>query len=199
MQTKQISAGWLHSGYPIMGYTSIAGDLTNLTHLQTEGDWGPFHELGHNHQWSHWILPGTTETTCNLFSVYNMEEVVGIDMGSGHSAVSDAERQTRLQDYIDNGADFTNDWSVWIALETYLQLQEAFGWEFFTTVFTTYREDAIQANSDSERIETWIRLSSAASNRNLASFYRAWGFPLSTNLEDELSQYPAWPDHPMAP
>ncbi|MEE2750758.1 MAG: M60 family metallopeptidase, partial [Myxococcota bacterium] len=196
---QQISAGWLHSGYPIMGYTSNAGDLTDLTHLETEGDWGPFHELGHNYQWSHWVLPGTTETTCNLFSVYVMEEVVGVDMGAGHSAISDAERQTRLQDYLDNGADFANDWSVWTALETYLQLQEAFGWEFYTSLFTTYRDDAIQANSDSERIETWIRLSSAASNRNLGPFYKAWGFPMSASLENELSAYPSWAEDPMAP
>ena len=182
-----------------MGYTSIAGDLLNLADLQTQGDWGPFHELGHNHQWAPWVLPGTTETTCNLFSVYVMEEVVDIDNGAGHSAISDLERETRIQAYLDGGADFENDWSVWTALETYLQLKEAFGWDFYTSLFTTYRNDSVAPNTDSERIETWIRLSSATANRNLAAFYRAWGFPVDTALENDLAQYPSWDDHPMAP
>ena len=68
----QISAGWMHSGYPFMAHLASADDAVDLDHLQSEGDWGMFHELGHNHQWNPSRLPGTTEATCNLASVYLM-------------------------------------------------------------------------------------------------------------------------------
>ncbi len=45
--------------------------------LREEGNWGFFHEYGHNHQHDLWALPGTGETTCNLWSVYLFEEWVG--------------------------------------------------------------------------------------------------------------------------
>lgn len=42
--------------------------------------WGPIHELGHNQQRSCWEFPShTTECTCNLWSVYVHEEVLGIN------------------------------------------------------------------------------------------------------------------------
>ena len=45
----QISTGWMHSGYPFMAHHSASGAI-DLSHM-IEGDWGMFHELGHNHQW----------------------------------------------------------------------------------------------------------------------------------------------------
>ena len=89
---RQISAGWMHSGYPIMAHLVSAEEVLSLEGLQAQGAWGPFHELGHNHQYSDWILPGTTETTCNLFSVYASEEHSGIDRGVAHSALDPASR-----------------------------------------------------------------------------------------------------------
>ena len=54
---RQISAGWMHSGYPIMGYGSGA-DSFLLVDVNDGNGWGPFHELGHNHQSRGWFLPG---------------------------------------------------------------------------------------------------------------------------------------------
>ena len=42
----EISAGWMHSGYPIMAYQSVSSDQVSLSHLQEDGEWGPYHELG---------------------------------------------------------------------------------------------------------------------------------------------------------
>ena len=47
----QISAGWMHSGYPFMAHLASASGAVDLSHMESEGDWGMFHELGHNHQW----------------------------------------------------------------------------------------------------------------------------------------------------
>jgi hypothetical protein len=39
----QISAGYMHSGYPIMTHLDVAGHVTNLAKIQA-GSWGHFHE-----------------------------------------------------------------------------------------------------------------------------------------------------------
>ena len=51
---RQISAGWMHSGYPVMAHLASSEEVLSLTSLQANGAWGPFHELGHNHQVDDW-------------------------------------------------------------------------------------------------------------------------------------------------
>jgi hypothetical protein len=40
-----------------MGYTSVADELLLPKHVGRLNGWGPWHEIGHNHQWSAWTLP----------------------------------------------------------------------------------------------------------------------------------------------
>ncbi|HIF91030.1 MAG TPA: hypothetical protein EYQ58_05795, partial [Candidatus Poseidoniales archaeon] len=115
----QISAGWMHSGYPFMAHTVSVANVVNLSHMSTQGDWGMFHELGHNHQWMAATLPGNTETTCNLFSAYIMTELVGVDLGAGHGSMSNSSRETRTETYFNAGSQISQ-WSVWTALETHM-------------------------------------------------------------------------------
>ncbi len=196
---RQISAGWMHSGYPIMAHLESASEFADLDLLQAQGSWGAFHELGHNHQWRDWLLPGTTEATCNLWSVYTMEEVVGIDRADGHPAMTDVERQARIDAYIAGGRNFTADWSVWTALETFLQIQEAFGWQPLIDVQAQYLADpsAGGPSTDAERIDLWVQRCSVAVGRDLTAFYDAWGFPIGSATRAAVSGLPAWTDHPM--
>lgn len=80
----EISIGWMHSGYPIKCYLDSAKDSVNVRKLKTEGNWGFYHELGHNHQSSLWTYSGYTEVTNNLFSLYCMEKISGKKLGEGH-------------------------------------------------------------------------------------------------------------------
>lgn len=62
-----------------MGHTASAYVIANATKITAGGMWGPIHELGHNQQRSCWEFPShTTEATCNLWSVYVHEELLGI-------------------------------------------------------------------------------------------------------------------------
>ena len=67
--------GWMHSGYPIMGFVSAVDDSMSVSNLKKVGTWGITHELGHNHQWKSWTVSGTTETGCNWFSLYVHQQV----------------------------------------------------------------------------------------------------------------------------
>lgn len=69
----------MHAGYPIMMPSSVANELIDTERAKTHGLWGFIHELGHNQQRDSWeFQPHTTECTCNLWSVYLHEEVLGI-------------------------------------------------------------------------------------------------------------------------
>ncbi len=126
---RQPSAGYMHSGYPVAAPQDKSAEIAvDARALRAEGNWGFFHEYGHNHQHDLWALPGTGETTCNLWSVYLFEEWVGKPRAEGHDAIRPLDRRQRMQAYFKGGGNFERDWSVWTALETYLQVQEAFGW-----------------------------------------------------------------------
>ena len=63
-----------------MIHETAADELVNVNNARTNGIWGPIHELGHNQQRGCWEFPShTTECTCNLWSVYVHEEVLGIN------------------------------------------------------------------------------------------------------------------------
>ena len=195
---RQISLGWMHSGYPIMGHVTGVMDLIDSVAIQESGSWGPFHELGHNHQYMPWLLPGTTETTCNLWSVYISEHHLGMDPGTAHPAISPEERTQRMADYLATGPDF-EQWSVWVALETYLQLKEAFGWELFQNLFSEYRglEPQEIPADDTARINEWVRRSSWITGKDLGPFYVAWGLPVDQWVLDEIASLPPWLENPM--
>lgn len=196
---RQISVGWMHSGYPTMAHDVSVAENLSVDSLMSAGSWGVVHELGHNHQYGPWILPGTTETTCNLFSVYASENYFGLDRSVAHSALDPASRADRMADHLGSGAPF-EDWSVWVALESYLQLQEAFGWSLYIDVFTHFREQPASdwPADDQARIDQWVVATSAAAGVDLGPFFVAWGLPVSEWAVEEASVFPLWEDDPMA-
>jgi hypothetical protein len=191
----QISAGWMHSGYPFMAHDLSVPDVLDLSHMSEQGDWGMFHELGHNHQWMPSTLPGNTETTCNLASVYLMEDLVGI---TGHSATNPEQRNSRMTNYFDDGSNI-NNWSVWIALDTHLIIKEEWGWNPFTTALSVYYD--LPSNEvpvgDIEEFNSWTMHISNSTGYNLAPYHKAWGFPLNPDTFDALSHLPVWVEDPL--
>ena len=191
----QISAGWMHSGYPFMAHDLSVSGVVNVSYMSENGDWGMFHELGHNHQWMPSTLPGTTETGCNFASVYLMEDLVGIE---GHGAVDPAQRASRMRAYFDDGSNIAN-WSVWIALDTYLIIKEEWGWGPITealNVYYTLPAAEVPTNGD-EEFNAWVLHLSNATGYNLAPYHAAWGFPLTQATFDALEHLPVWVDDPL--
>ncbi len=191
----QISAGWMHSGYPFMAHDLSVPDVVDYDHMSENGDWGMFHELGHNHQWMPSTLPGTTETGCNFASVHLMEDLVGVE---GHSAVDPEQRAARMESYFDDGSNISN-WSVWIALDTYILIKEEWGWGPITEALSIYYTlpPAEVPTNDTEEFNAWVMHLSNATGYNLALYHSAWGFPLTQNTFDSLSHLPVWVDDPL--
>ena len=176
----EISAGYMHSGYPIMTHLDAAARMVDLELLSKKGDWGLFHEMGHNHQQPDWTFEGTGEVTCNLFALYVLETVVGIPGTSGHEAFRD--RETRTARYLADGAKFET-WKAdpFLALFSYVQLREAFGWKPFQAVFAADRTlaDAERPRTEEQKRDAWMTRFSRAVGKDLGPFFTTWGIPTS--------------------
>ncbi|XP_033019187.1 TRPM8 channel-associated factor homolog [Lacerta agilis] len=194
----QISVGWMHSGYPIMANVAASEEITDVQRMYTKGTWGPIHELGHNQQKSQWEFPPhTTEATCNLWSVYVNETVLNIPRERAHPELKLESRMRRVKDYIRGGARL-KDFTVWTALEPYLQLQEAFGWDPYIHIFAEYQTMTHIPTDNSSKMNLWTRHFSQQVSKNLGPFFKAWGWPIEDNLTRELARsFPPWTEDPM--
>ena len=198
----QISVGYMHAGYPIMIGLDVAPRMLDAGLLTSKGDWGLFHEIGHNHQQSAWTFSGTGEVTNNLFTLYCMKEITGRDEGRD-GLYGDARRQ-RIEKYLAAGARFA-EWKSdpFLALLSYMQLQEAFGWEAYKDVFAEYRKlpAAELPKSDRAKRDEWMKRFSRRVGRNLGPFFDGWGIPVSDAAKTAVADLPAWmpPDWPTQP
>jgi len=153
------AAGFMHSGYPMAALTGASAEAAvDARQLRKEGNWGFFHELGHNHQHDLWALPGTGEATCNLWSVYIMEKLIGKNSGDTHGAISEENRRRRVNAYFKGGRNFSEDWNVWTALETYLEVEEEFGWDPFKKVMDEYNHlpEKEWPKTQQEKNDQWV-------------------------------------------
>ncbi|KAJ6641386.1 TRPM8 channel-associated factor like [Pseudolycoriella hygida] len=190
----QISAGSMHSGYPIMYYLGSQIYCANLTEMKVNPwkIWGFLHELGHNHQQSDWTFKGTGEVTNNLFALYVLHTLFDCPTNSTPS-YSDASVAKRLKAYVDNGKQFSQWQSNYdLAFDTYVQLQEAFGWSTYKTIFANYRKLAQdeRPKTDAEKIDLWVVMFSQVVEENLAEFFISWGFPISSEVGELLKYLP---------
>ncbi|KAG2426366.1 hypothetical protein HXX76_013123 [Chlamydomonas incerta] len=203
-----ISGGWMHSGYPIMAYndTGVWKELLDEPYLRKNGAWGPFHEIGHNHQWKNMELGSqTTEAFVNIFSSWAMLNVVnatanGTQWGHYDEVANMTKRAAARATYLATGPNWSANWSVWTALDTYLQLMEGFGWNFYTRLYAAYRAMNPNYTSDTAaRVQLFIVTTSQVANRNLVPFYQAWGFPITNATRANLTALalPEWVANPM--
>ncbi len=188
----QISAGYMHSGYPIMTHLDAVDDLVGLSRLQ-KGAWGLYHELGHNHQSGDWTFDGTGEVTVNLFTMYILEKLCGVAPGGGHDAFKSRERTMGV--YFARGAEF-EQWKrdPFLALFMYCQLQEAFGWETFKRVFAEYRDlpQNERPRDEFAKRDQWMVRFSRACGKNLGPFFEAWGIPVTSAARRSIADLPEW-------
>ena len=193
----QISAGYMHAGYPIMTHLDAAPrmvDLAFLTDTVKGGDWGLFHEIGHNHQHPDWTFDGTGEVTVNLFTLYIIETVVGRVPGY-KVRWTDEELADIFRKHRASGASFEK-WKSdpFLALAMYVQLQKAFGWDAFKKVFAEYRNlpQEERPKNDAEKRDQWMVRFSRAVGKDFGPFFQAWGVPVSSSARNSIRNLPVW-------
>ncbi len=191
---EQISAGYMHAGYPIMTHLDAAAWMVDADHILHKGAWGLFHELGHNHQSPDWTFAGTGEVTVNLFTLYVFETVCG-KYETSRPALFGAKREQTIRKYLADGAKFS-EWKrkPFLALLMYMQLKEGFGWEAYRKVFAEYRDlpQSARPKSDAEKRDQWMVRFSRTVGRNLGPLFEAWGVPTSAKARASIADLPPW-------
>lgn len=192
----QISAGYMHSGYPIMTHLDAGAVERSVSLAQMkQGSWGHFHELGHNHQVGDWTFAGTGEVTCNLFALYCGEVLCGLPPGSGHDAMDPVRVAERLKKHLATRASFQR-WKddPFLALTMYHQLRMEFGWEPYRKVFAEYQtlSKAERPKNDDEKRDQWMVRFSRTVGKNLGPFFEAWGVPTSEGARASIKDLPDW-------
>ncbi|MDB6071983.1 MAG: hypothetical protein JWL81_3154, partial [Verrucomicrobiales bacterium] len=190
----EISAGYMHSGYPIMTYLDVVPMVSDLNAMR-RGSWGHFHELGHNHQSSDWTPDGTGEVTCNIFTLYVFDKVCGLPPDKAREGFSKQDIQNTVRKHLAVGGTLEH-WKsdAFLALTIYVQLQQEFGWDAFQKVFAEYRDlpAAQRPRTDEEKHSQFMTRFSKVTGKNLAPFFKAWGLPISEDALAETAKLPQW-------
>lgn len=202
----QISAGLYHAGYPMQGPQRHSRNLVDLKTLKNRGDWGWFHELGHEEQrrpdtaWG-WNNPYTfddsIECTVNLFSTHAMDKL-GITERRGWTWTADPKKVTdeahkaiAKGGYLEVGA--RGKLAMW------MQMRYTFGWKPIHNVLKSYSKDQDKnperlpaKNDQAKRDEFTLRMSKEI-RKNLVPFMRdTWKLPISEEIEKQVKHLPVW-------
>lgn len=187
---RQISAGYMHAGYPIMTHLDAVPLSLSVKQLTTDGSWGHWHELGHNHQQGWWTFDGTVEVTCNLFTMFAYERIAKREPGWRVR-----ELKAKAAAHVQAGAPF-DKWKSdpFLALTMYTQLLDAFGWDAYKRVFKSYLDDpeSKRPRNDAEKRDQWMVRFSRVTGRNLGPFFQAWGVPTSAAARESIADLPEW-------
>lgn len=190
----QISAGYMHSGYPIMIPTSAAPEMVTFNRLKFPG-WGFYHEIGHNHQRGDFTFDGTGEVTNNVIGMYCYHEVLKKDWLIGHPAISEEARKENLQKI----KQAPIKWQAWksdpfLALTTYIQLMQEFGWDSWHKYLHSFADSIYgpAPKGDDERRDQFLIRYSKITQKNLGPFFEAWGIPVSEAAKAEVKLFEAW-------
>lgn len=189
---RQISAGYMHSGYPIMTHLDAAVRMVDLAVLK-EGEWGLYHELGHNHQRPEWTFDCLGEVTNNVFALYVLDTLCQVSMESGHAGV--AEGPTKLRRHVEAGATWESFCSdPFLALHMYRQLVAHMGWDKFRRVIASYHSDPADKSpkTQEDRRDQWMIRCARESGNDLSRFFRSWGVPVSDAACAQVSNLPEW-------
>ena len=198
----QLCVGYMHSGNPIMIPISTADELTDNQQLLAQGNWGFFHEIGHNHQSRDWTFAGTGEVTVNLFTMYITERLCGIPPEKGRMG---GPVRRSVHSYFAQPRDFAR-WQSdpFLALYMYYQLQQQFGWEPFIRTFAEYRglPEGERPKTEQEKRDQWLVRFSRTVGRDLGAFFDLWGVPVTAEAKATVANLPDWmpenfpPPHP---
>jgi len=189
----QISAGYMHAGYPIMTWMDVAAESVDAPRLRRDGNWGHYHELGHNLQNGDWTFGGTGEVTVNLFTLYSYDHVQR--RRPGDRAFDDAACLATWEKFVASEPTFAK-WQgdPFLALTMYAQMQNAFGWDAYKKVFREYL--ALPAGerprNDAEKRDQWMVRFSLAVGKNLGPFFRAWRVPVTDAAQAKVAHLPVW-------
>ncbi len=190
----QLTAGWMHSGYPIMTHVNERRFDWALDdkELRKSKAWGLYHELGHNHQNVDWTPMGMGEVTVNLFTTYVINAVGKRDYREDDFVTSTVKADGRVAQWVANGQSFDallGD--PFLALEPFLRIREAYGWEVYKKAFAEYlKPDFNRPYGNEMKWQVLIEELSKAANADLCAALEQWSVPTMERTRKNCGKFP---------
>lgn len=202
----QISVGLFHAGYPMQGPQKQCAGMADLAELKRKGNWGWFHELGHEAQrrpdkawgWNNpYTFDGSVEVTVNLYSAHAMDRLAMADRRGWTWTADPAAVEAKAREALEGGKKYT-DLGAGHKLAMYLLIRDAFGWEAIQQALSSYSSDQDQGlkkwpkDDAAKRDEFCVRMSNAV-GRDLSSYMRdLWGLEISQVAASKVDDLPVW-------
>lgn len=153
--------------------------------LERDG-WGPWHEIGHQHQLSAITWNETVEVTVNIYSLA-VERAFGLE-----PRLKRENRWPAIMEYLARPAsekDY-NDPSLgpFLRLGLFQQLWLAYGDDFYIRLHQKIRQENPDISLKTEKMAYLMLKASEAAGEDLSDFFRAWGFRLDDQAYASLDQ-----------
>ncbi|WP_002144978.1 M60 family metallopeptidase [Bacillus cereus] len=154
--------------------------VLDVEELNANG-WGPWHELGHQHQQDPWLWSGLGEVTVNIYSL-------AVQTTFGHK--TRLEKEGRYEDafaYLGK-QDVQEKMGAFEKLVMFWQLHLAYGDQFYPKLHQMYRmlHDTEMPKSDEEKKQMFIYMTSKAAGQNLISFFEKWGLTPNDDTREKI-------------
>ncbi len=185
----QLSLGYGHNGFPFVGLNDSYWftSFTSLNSLSTSsGQWGTYHEFGHNcQQGSVWSWSTLGETTNNLFN-FKVANRIGANYNILHPAVSSGFPKaltfasgTGTKNFDQDAAMNAVDEAPFMKMLPFVQVFEKYNYAAMTYLYTQARHaDRLNSNDITKHNFVYEKLSDYTQT-DLAPFFDAWGISIS--------------------
>ena len=182
VRDTQITAGYGHSGFPIM----TLWDLVDSTPANL-AVWGNGHELGHNYQTNCFASRFGGEVTVNLFTVHSLEKMFPV-------ALNRLEKNyTEVVQKLDHGTlNFDEENKLFNQLIFLLQIKDLVGWESYQDIYKLYRsmsdaEKAEYCGSNQAKLDFFYRKISELAQVDFTNHFEAWKLPISATAKAQVA------------
>ena len=178
---------WMAAWYYATFYNAInAVDyLINVQNLTNDG-WGPWHELGHQHQLSNITWSETVEVTVNIYSLA-VERYFGQESRLKREGYWD-----KIQPYLASPnaeKDYNSDaLGPFERLCLYQQLWLHYGDSFFVNLHQKVREENKSISSKNEKMGYFMLKEAEVTQNDLSDFFRQWGFAINESYYNAVTE-----------
>ncbi|PGU47612.1 putative mucin/carbohydrate-binding domain-containing protein [Bacillus cereus] len=179
---------WYTDNYMYATYYRTAyskGNLESVLNLEelTNDGWGPWHEVGHQHQQNTWLWDGLGEVTVNIYSL-------AVQTTFGHETRLEQEGRYEAAFAYLGKPDAQEKMNVFEKLVMFWQLHLAYGDQFYPNLHQMYRllHDTELPKSDEEKKQMFIYMTSKVAGQNLIPFFDKWGLIANDGTKEKIEK-----------
>ncbi|HDR4914137.1 putative mucin/carbohydrate-binding domain-containing protein [Bacillus cereus] len=179
---------WYTDNYMYATYYRTAyskGNLESVLNLEelTNDGWGPWHEVGHQHQQDTWLWDGLGEVTVNVYSL-------AVQTTFGYKTRLEQEGRYEAAFAYLGKPDAQEKMDVFEKLVMFWQLYLAYGDQFYPNLHQMYRllHDTELPKSDEEKKQMFIYMTSKVAGQNLIPFFDKWGLIANDATREKIEK-----------